>query len=101
MSLAEQNVQSDYNIIAESGLFDRGYYLRSNPDVAEALLDPLAHFCDYGWREGRDPTPFFSMRFYMIAAAATEKIAGNPFAHSIAKVAPSGFARGRKRSVRW
>jgi O-antigen biosynthesis protein len=85
MSLAEQNVQSDYDIIAESGLFDRGFYLRSNPDVAEALLDPLAHFCDYGWREGRDPTPFFSMRFYMIAAAATEKIAGNPFVHYIAE----------------
>jgi O-antigen biosynthesis protein len=83
MSLAEQNVQSDYDIIAESGLFDRGFYLRSNPDVADALLDPLAHFCDYGWREGRDPTPFFSIRFYMIAAASTEKIAGNPFVHYI------------------
>jgi O-antigen biosynthesis protein len=83
MSLAEQNVQSDYDIIADSGLFDRAFYLRSNPDVAEALLDPLAHFCDYGWREGRDPTPFFSMRFYMIAAAPTEKISGNPFVHYI------------------
>ena len=83
MSLAEANVQSDYDIIAESGLFDQGFYLRSNPDVAEALLDPLAHFCDYGWREGRDPTPFFSMRFYVIAAASTEKITGNPFVHYI------------------
>jgi GT2 family glycosyltransferase len=83
MSLAEQNVQSDYDIIAESGLFDRGFYLRSNPDVAEAQLDPLAHFCDYGWREGRDPTPFFSMRFYMIAASAVDKVAGNPFVHYI------------------
>ena len=45
MSMAEQNVQSDYDIIAESGLFDRAFYLRSNPDVAEALLDPLSEIC--------------------------------------------------------
>ncbi|WP_024516283.1 glycosyltransferase [Bradyrhizobium sp. Tv2a-2] len=91
MSLAEQSVKNDYDIIAESGLFDRGFYLRSNPDVAEALLDPLAHFCDYGWRERRDPAPFFSLRFYMIAAGATEKISGNPFVHYILEGRSKGF----------
>lgn len=83
MSVAEQNLPTDYEIIDESGLFDRGFYLRANSDVAEASLDPLAHFCDYGWREGRDPTPYFSMRFYRRAVASTERVSGNPFVHYI------------------
>jgi glycosyltransferase involved in cell wall biosynthesis len=33
--------------------FDPKQYLEINPDVAEAGLDPLAHFLDHGLREGR------------------------------------------------
>lgn len=91
MSVAEQHVPNDYEIIDESGLFDRGFYLRANPDVAEASLDPLAHFCDYGWREGRDPTPYFSLRFYRRATALTERISGNPFVHYILEGRAKGF----------
>jgi capsular polysaccharide biosynthesis protein len=35
--------------------FDGVHYLRRNPDVAAAGVDPLTHFLDTGWREGRDP----------------------------------------------
>jgi hypothetical protein len=35
--------------------FDRDYYLRHNPDVAEAGIDPLVHYLVSGRREGRLP----------------------------------------------
>ncbi|MBX3482739.1 hypothetical protein [Phenylobacterium sp.] len=61
--------------------FDRAWYLTTNPDVAATRADPLDHFLAHGWREGRDPTPRFSVDEYLennpdIAAAGL-----NPFVH--------------------
>ena len=44
------------------GAFDRAYYLRNNPDVAAAGVDPERHYHEYGWKEGRDPSPYFSVQ---------------------------------------
>ncbi len=64
-----------------AGAFDRAWYLTTNPDVAATRADPLDHFLAHGWREGRDPTPRFSVDEYLennpdIAAAGI-----NPFVH--------------------
>ncbi|CAL80618.1 putative Glycosyl transferase, group 2 [Bradyrhizobium sp. ORS 278] len=83
--MTEERSYQDYALISESGLFDRGFYLRSNPDVAEAAVDPLQHFCEHGWREFRDPAPFFSLRYYSASASRRETIEGNPFVHYIRK----------------
>jgi hypothetical protein len=40
---------------AATGLFDRDWYLKENPDVAQAGMDPLFHYVQYGAREGRAP----------------------------------------------
>src|SRR5689334_21097534 len=45
-------------------LFDAAHYRAQNPDVVAAGADPLAHFLAYGWREGRDPRPDFSLTDY-------------------------------------
>lgn len=45
--------------------FDRGYYLALNPDVAAAGVDPLAHYQQFGWHEGRDPNALFHVEFYL------------------------------------
>lgn len=78
-------IEADFKIISESELFDRSFYVRSNADVAEAAIDPLMHFCQYGWHEHRDPAPFFSMRYYAAAVSRKERIIGNPFVHYITK----------------
>ncbi len=36
------------------GNFDRALYLRNNPDVAEAGVDPYQHWLDFGQSEGRE-----------------------------------------------
>jgi hypothetical protein len=52
-------------VIAASGVIDAEWYLRRNPDVAEAGAEPLLHYVRQGWREGRDPGPHFSTSWYL------------------------------------
>ena len=47
-----------------SNLFDPDYYRQTYADVAEKDTDPLLHYCEFGWREMRDPSPYFSTFFY-------------------------------------
>ncbi|MEY4889894.1 MAG: hypothetical protein RIQ75_1024, partial [Pseudomonadota bacterium] len=49
-------------------VFDAAFYLDRNPDVAAAGINPLVHYLSEGWREGRDPSPSFSTRWYMALA---------------------------------
>lgn len=72
---------SDHQRDLASAAFDSNYYLAANPDVAAAGIDPLKHFLDTGWREGRNPTLWFSVSHYLdfypdVAAADI-----NPFVH--------------------
>lgn len=60
---------------------DRRFYLAMNPDVAAARADPVSHFLSFGWREGRDPTPHFSVRDYLELYPEVRDSGENPFAH--------------------
>ena len=62
--------------------FDAQGYLASNPDVAEAGLDPLAHYLRHGWREPeRVPAPGFDAEAYMALHPAVERWGADPFVH--------------------
>jgi GT2 family glycosyltransferase len=54
-----------YNSIANSVLFNKKWYLKSYPDVRESKVDPVVHYLNYGWKEGRDPSPKFSTKYYL------------------------------------
>lgn len=45
--------------------FDAAFYRAAYPDVAAQGTDPLRHYLDAGWREGRDPAPWFSSAAYL------------------------------------
>jgi len=75
--------------------FDTAYYLASNPDVAQAGIDALTHYQNFGWQEGRDPNAFFNTDFYLnqnpdVAAAHID-----PLLHYL----QSGAAEGRDPSI--
>lgn len=70
-----------YLTLRGTSYFDRGFYLASNPDVAEAGVDPLMHFIETGWRAGRDPSPDFSIRRYVEAHPGLQRTGGNPLLH--------------------
>lgn len=68
-------------LLAESGLFDEHYYLRNNPDVARSGLDPLFHFCQYGWRGLRNPSPDFDIWWYWANHLDPSRTLINPLVH--------------------
>src|SRR5262249_46924067 len=45
-------------------LFDPQFYLNANPDVAASGFEPLFHYLETGWREGRAPHPMFDPAWY-------------------------------------
>ena len=70
--------------------FDADYYRETYPDIAANNLDPLEHFCLFGWKENRDPAAWFSVQRYR---AAYSDVIGNPFIHYLA------FGRAEKRRI--
>ena len=71
--------------------FDAAWYLARNPDVAAAGLDPLRHYLDYGWKEGRDPNAFFSTAWYLNQNPDVAAARMNPLRH----YADHGWREGR------
>jgi hypothetical protein len=54
---------------ALSWYFDPVFYLASNPDIAEAGIDPLLHFIDTGIGELRAPHPLVDLRYIVLQDA--------------------------------
>lgn len=76
-------VKSDYEIIVGSGIFDPEWYLSSNPDVAEAGMDPISHFCACGYKEGRKPNFYFDTATYFDRISIEDASVSNPLVHYI------------------
>ncbi|MBY6242757.1 glycosyltransferase [Methylosinus sp. Sm6] len=72
--------------------FDAAFYLRANPDVDPADFDPLDHYVDHGWREGRDPNAAFWTSFYLSGNPDVRASGENPLYHFIVR----GRGEGRK-----
>jgi len=70
-----------YSSVAASGLFDEAFYLEQYPDVRAAGVDPLAHYLESGWREGRDPNPLFNTSWYLETYADVAESGVNPLYH--------------------
>jgi len=75
-----------------SSLFDRNWYLKQYPDVANSLEDPLDHYLLYGAREGRDPNPLFDTDWYLKQNPDVKESGTNPLQHFI----EYGAREGRK-----
>lgn len=74
------------------GGVDETFYLTKNPDVANAGLDAIVHFNLQGWKEGRDPAPWFDTSWYLQSSPDVTAAGINPFEHFLA----NGQAEGRR-----
>jgi hypothetical protein len=79
------------NFLRASGLFDEFWYLSNNPDVAQAKVDPLRHYLQYGGFEGRDPSPDFSSSKYLEDYVHVEKSGQNPLLHFVKHGKSKGY----------
>ena len=83
LSNKEKNIASEYNTIKKSYLFDKKYYLKTCPDIKNANIDPIEHFMEYGWQEGRNPSDKFDTNFYLETYKDVKDANINPLIHFI------------------
>jgi hypothetical protein len=79
-------------VVANSGIFDKEWYVRQYPDVAGSGIDPLTHFLHFGAAELRDPSPRFSSRKYLSRHSDVAAAGVNPLVHYL----QFGIAEGRE-----
>jgi hypothetical protein len=63
--------------------FDRTFYVERYPDMALGVVDPLEHYALFGWKEGRDPSEWFSTRHYLADNADVARTGINPLLHYV------------------
>jgi glycosyltransferase involved in cell wall biosynthesis len=80
--------------IARSALFNREWYVVTNPDVAACGIDPVRHYVAFGAQEGRDPSPSFSTRCYLSLNPDVAAAGLNPLFHFIRHGAAEGRVGG-------
>ena len=73
----------DLQLIKNSEYFDADYYLKENPDVKSAGIDPAEHYLFEGWKEGRNPSVYFDTNFYSTKYEDVGKSNNNPLLHFI------------------
>ncbi len=69
--------------VAASPLFDAGWYLARNPDVAASGMDPVLHFVTSGSGEGRDPGPAFVTGHYLDRHPEARGLPGGALVHAL------------------
>ncbi len=57
-------IAAEIRQLLELNLFDEAWYLRTYPDVDGSVVNPLEHFCVYGWKEGKNPNQFFDTSWF-------------------------------------
>lgn len=75
-------VAAEVRVIQASGMFDEAYYRSEYPDLAN-IHDPIGHYCQHGWREGRNPSPDFVTAYYLETSPDIRDAGMNPFLHYI------------------
>lgn len=51
--------------LRDSKLFNEKWYLNNYLDVADAGVNPIEHYLQYGWSEGRNPSELFNTVAYL------------------------------------
>lgn len=68
-------------LIAESELFDAGWYLAHYPEAAKSRMQPALHYVCVGAAQGNDPGPRFSSSDYLARYPDVAVAGMNPLLH--------------------
>ena len=80
---ADGGIESQRALIVESGLFDPKWYLDQYPEVRTLCIDPVRHYLETGWREGKNPSPNFDTEWYLAINKDVARANLNPLVHYI------------------
>ena len=84
MLLGRKTSQRDHaaaELIAESGLFNAGWYLAQYPEAAKSGMPPALHYVCVGAAQGNDPGPPFSSSGYLARYPDVAATGMNPLLH--------------------
>jgi len=82
--------------IRSSGLFDEALYLSLYPAVKDYGVDPVVHYCLFGWNVGCRFSEKYDFEVYRKTYPDVDRASQNPLLHYIRK----GKAEGRKLFLR-
>jgi hypothetical protein len=88
LSIGDQ--PADYVVLHDQGLFDENYYALHSGDVLASGADLLRHYCEFGWREQRQPNFYFDSRWYAATNPEVGELGVNPLAHYLLVGEPEG-----------
>ena len=77
-------------------MFDTSGYLAVNKDVATSGVNPLDHYRQAGWQQGRDPGAHFDTTLYLIHNPDVAAAGVDPLTHYL----QFGFAEGARPTTR-
>lgn len=75
--------EAGYKMLIASNAVFEDWYLKTYPDVAAENFDPVLHYHLHGWRELRDPSPFFSTSEYLQHFPAVREANINPLLYYV------------------
>ena len=87
---AHWQIMTDDEVARTSVGVDRQWYLEADPDIAAAGIDPVCHYMEFGWREGRDPRRNFSTSGYLAINREVARAGINPFIYYLRHGGPKG-----------
>ncbi|MDM0090033.1 MULTISPECIES: glycosyltransferase [unclassified Variovorax] len=76
-----EKVAAECEAIRRTELFDEAFYLAMYPDIRPVPQDPLHHYCERGWLEGRDPSDMFNTEAYLSTYQDIDESGLNPLWH--------------------
>lgn len=80
------------HLVKHSPFFDTNYYCNQCPEIREQGLNPIAHYLDYGWKEGKNPSAQFCNDAYLSAYSNTIPKSMSPLLHYLLKGRRKKFA---------
>ena len=87
--------EKEINLIENSGLFDKSWYLSEYPDVKRVGMDPIFHYLRIGASLSRNPSPQFITKQYLDENQDVKASGINPLIHYILY----GKKEGRSKSL--
>ena len=92
---------NEQRIVEHSGLFDAKWYLEAYPDVESAGADPLMHYCNYGWKEGRRPNFYFDPEWFCANYPEVHTAERNPLCDYVVRGEKEGASPSQLFDVEW
>ena len=84
--------------IFAGSVFDWDFYYDNNPDVVQSGMDLADHWKRFGFNEGRQGSPEFSVKFYLATNPDLQRAYGNDYRRALNHWLDNGIEEGRQGS---